>query len=100
MMTTSRKICTVALTAVALAAVSLATTGNALARPGKHHGHHHGHHRHHAHHHHHGHHHHHRYARWHRGGVYFGGVVASSCWRWIDTRLGPAKVYVCDDDSE
>jgi hypothetical protein len=97
-MTTSRKILTVAFTAVALTAVSLATTGNAFA--GGRHNHHHGHHhRHHAHHHH-GHHHHHRHARWYRGGGYISGVVASSCWRWIDTRRGPEKIYVCDDDSE
>jgi ABC-type Zn2+ transport system substrate-binding protein/surface adhesin len=98
-MTTSRKILTVALTAVALTAVSLATTGNAFAG-GKHHHHHH---RHHAHHHHghHGHHHHHRYGRWYGGGgVFASGVVASSCWQWIETRRGLAKIYVCDDDSD
>jgi ABC-type Zn2+ transport system substrate-binding protein/surface adhesin len=97
-MTTSRKILTVALTAVALTAVSLATTGNAFAG-GKHHHHHH---RHHAHHHHghHGHHHH-RYGRWYGGGgVFASGVVASSCWQWIETRRGLAKIYVCDDDSD
>jgi ABC-type Zn2+ transport system substrate-binding protein/surface adhesin len=97
-MTTSRKILTVALTAVALTAVSLATTGNAFAG-GKHHHHHH---RHHAHHHHghHGHHHH-RYGRWYGGGGAFAsGVVASSCWQWIETRRGLAKIYVCDDDSD
>jgi hypothetical protein len=100
-MTTSKKIRTVVLTAVALTAVSLATVGNAFAGGGKHHHHGHHHHGHHAHHHHgHHHHHHHRYARWYGGGAYFSGVVASSCWRWIDTRRGPAKIYVCDDDSE
>jgi hypothetical protein len=84
-MTNSRKILTVALTAVALTAVSLAASGDAFAGGGHHH--HHGHH--------HGHHHHHRH--WHGwGGVYLGGVVASSCWQWIETRRGPAKIYVCD----
>ena len=96
-MMTTRKILTVALTAVALTAVSLATTGNALAG-GKHHHHH----RHHAHHHHghHGHHHHHRYGRWYGGGVFASGVVASSCWQWIETRRGLAKIYACDNDDD
>jgi hypothetical protein len=80
-MTTSRKILTVALTAVTLTAVSLAGTGNALAG-WKHH--------------HHGHHHHH-YKHWYGwGGLYLSAAVASGCWKWVETRRGFAKIYVCE----
>jgi hypothetical protein len=77
-MTKSKKILTVALTAVAITAASLASTGSAFAGW-----------KHHHHHHHHGH--------WHGwgGGVFLSGAVAASCWRWIETRRGYAKVYVC-----
>ena len=75
-MTKSKKILAVALTAVALTAASLASTGSAFAG-WKHHHHHHGH--------------------WHGwgGGVFLSSVVVASCWRWVETRRGYAKVYVC-----
>jgi hypothetical protein len=81
-MTTSRKILTVALTAVALTALSLAGTGNALAGW--------------KHHHHHGHHHHHHKHWYGWGGLYLSAAVASGCWKWVETRRGFAKIYVCD----
>ena len=75
-MTTSRKILTVALTAVALTAVSVAASSNAVAG-WKHH-------------------HHHHFGHWYGwGGVYLSAPVVSSCWQWVHTRRGFAKIYVC-----
>jgi hypothetical protein len=72
-MTTTKKILTVAIAAVALTTASLASTGsaNALSRGGG--GHHHFFHR----------------------GVFFAPVVYNSCWKVIVVRGILKRVYVC-----
>jgi hypothetical protein len=71
-MTTSKKILTVALAAVAITTASLAVTGDAFAKGGKGGGHEHG--------------------SWGRG---FSSIVVieSSCYQWV---RGLGKVYVCN----
>lgn len=71
-MTTTKKIITVALAAVAITTASLASTGSAYA--GGKHGHHF--------------HHHHR-------GVFFAGHGYNSCWKWVFFKGFYKKVYVC-----
>jgi hypothetical protein len=66
--------------AAALGALALAPTA-ASARPW------HGHGAHRHHHHHHGH--------PHFRAFRFYGPVFASCWRWVPTRFGYAKVWVC-----
>jgi hypothetical protein len=33
---------------------------------------------------------------WGHGGLFLSTAVASSCWQWVETRRGLARVYVCD----
>jgi hypothetical protein len=33
---------------------------------------------------------------WGYGGLFLSTAVASSCWQWVETRRGLARVYVCD----
>jgi len=71
-MTTTKKILTVAIAAVALPTASLASTGNAFAKGG-------------------GHHHHHFF----RTGVIFATPVYATCWKWVFIRDYWKKIYVC-----
>jgi hypothetical protein len=71
-MTKTKKIITVALTAVAITTASLAATGNAFAGGGHHHHHH-----------------------FFRSGVYFATPVYASCWKWVFFKGFYKKVYVC-----
>jgi hypothetical protein len=71
-MTSTKKIITVALAAVAITTASLAATGNAFAG-GRHHHHHH----------------------FFRGGAYFATPVYASCWKWVFFKGFYKKVYVC-----
>ena len=71
-MTNTKKIITVALTAVAITTASLAATGNAFAGGGHHHHHH-----------------------FFRSGVYFATPVYASCWKWVFFKGYYKKVYVC-----
>jgi len=43
----------------------------------------------------HGFHHHHHHGHAHFRGFRFHGPVFASCWRWVPTRFGYAKVWVC-----
>jgi len=71
-MTTTKKILTAAIAAVALPTASLASTGNAFAKGG-------------------GHHHHHFF----RTGVIFATPVYATCWKWVFIRDYWKKIYVC-----
>jgi hypothetical protein len=71
-MTKTKKIITVALTAVAITTASLAATSNAFAGGGHHHHHH-----------------------FFRSGVYFATPVYASCWKWVFFKGFYKKVYVC-----
>jgi hypothetical protein len=37
-----------------------------------------------------------RFHHWGYGGLFLSTAVASSCWQWVETRRGLARVYVCD----
>jgi hypothetical protein len=39
---------------------------------------------------------HHHHGHWGIGGLVLSTAVVGSCWRWVETRRGLARVYVCD----